>query len=89
VIAVTGLAGHAFNSWRHRETHQMWLKDFLPKNVNNIRVMTYGYDSSLVGPARSDARMTDYRRNLLEQLGNARASSKVCSYFSVTYILFY
>ncbi|KAF8538592.1 hypothetical protein BDD12DRAFT_884762 [Trichophaea hybrida] len=75
VVAVTGLAGHAFNSWRSPDTNSMWLKDFLPKDFKNIRVMAYGYDSSLTGPKRGDARMTDYRRSLLEQLGNARVSA--------------
>ncbi|KAF8537270.1 hypothetical protein BDD12DRAFT_911593 [Trichophaea hybrida] len=39
LIAVTGLAGHAFESWRNRETNQMWLKDLLPHDVQNIRIM--------------------------------------------------
>ncbi|KAF8540115.1 hypothetical protein BDD12DRAFT_777518, partial [Trichophaea hybrida] len=76
VVAVTGLAGHAFGSWRSRETHQMWLKDFLPKDIKNIRVMTYGYDSSLVGLGRSDMRLVDYRRNFIQQLENSRSTAK-------------
>lgn len=56
----------------------MWLKDFLPKDVKNIRIMTYGYDSSIVGSDQSDARMTDYRRNFIEQLENSRTSAEVC-----------
>ncbi|KAF8537638.1 hypothetical protein BDD12DRAFT_930604 [Trichophaea hybrida] len=49
----------------------MWLKDFLPRVVSNIRIMTYGYDSSLRKPNR--ANLTDYRRNFMEQLQNSRA----------------
>lgn len=78
VVAVTGLAGHAFGSWRSRETHQMWLKDFLPKDVNSVRIMTYGYDSSLVGLDRSDKRLVDYRRNFIQNLENSRSTAKVC-----------
>ncbi|KAF8539938.1 hypothetical protein BDD12DRAFT_980660 [Trichophaea hybrida] len=73
VVAVTGLAGHAFGSWRSRETHQMWLKDFLPQDIKNVRIMTYGYDSSLVGSGRGDTRLVDYRRNFIQQLENARS----------------
>jgi len=40
--------------------------------------MTYGYDSSIVGPEQSDARMIDYRRNFIEQLETSRTSAKVC-----------
>jgi hypothetical protein len=81
VVAVTGLAGHAFGSWRSRDTHQMWLKDFLPEDVKNIRVMIYGYDSSLTGPARSDTRLLDYRRNFVQQLQNSRSSVEVCRHY--------
>lgn len=46
VVAVTGLAGHAFGSWAHDHHHQ-WLRDYLPMDLPNLRVMTYGYDSEL------------------------------------------
>jgi hypothetical protein len=59
-------------------TQQMWLKDFLPKNVENIRIMTYGYDSSLMG-GQGNARLADYRRNFIQQLENSRSSAKVSS----------
>ncbi|KAF8539827.1 hypothetical protein BDD12DRAFT_909826 [Trichophaea hybrida] len=75
VIAVTGLAGHAFGSWRNRETHQMWLKDLLPYDVKNIRIMTYGYDSRLDGHEGSaEIRLLDFQRHFIEQLQNARNS---------------
>ncbi|KAF8543475.1 hypothetical protein BDD12DRAFT_874572 [Trichophaea hybrida] len=73
VVAVTGLAGHAFGSWRSRETHLMWLKDFLPKDIKKLRIMTYGYNSSLVGGTKSARRMSDYRSNFIQQLENARS----------------
>ncbi|KAF8242573.1 hypothetical protein K440DRAFT_481581, partial [Wilcoxina mikolae CBS 423.85] len=75
IVAVTGLAGHAFGSWRSRQTHRMWLKDFLPKDLKNIRIMTYGYDSRLAG-AKTNSRLIDYRRNFLQQLENARSSAE-------------
>jgi ankyrin repeat protein/pimeloyl-ACP methyl ester carboxylesterase len=46
VVAVTGLAGHAFGSWSS-PPRQMWLKDFLPKDIANVAIYTYGYDSRL------------------------------------------
>lgn len=46
VVAVTGLAGHAFGSWSI-DHQQMWIRDFLPRDIPNIRVMTYGYNSQL------------------------------------------
>jgi len=55
----------------------MWLRDFLPKDVKNIRVMTYGYDSSLLGPEKNSMRMSDYRGNFVEQLRISRRSAEV------------
>jgi hypothetical protein len=71
VIAVTGLGGHAFGSWQNRETGQMWLKDFLPKDVTNIRVMSYGYNSSLVGDTVEDS-FLDYRKSFIHSVLNVR-----------------
>jgi hypothetical protein len=77
VIAVTGLAGHAFGSWRNRETHRMWLKDFLPHDVKNVRIMSYGYDSSLLGRSQAENRLLDYQRLFIQDIENARSSVKV------------
>lgn len=77
MIAVTGLAGHAFGSWRNRETLQMWLKDFLPYDIPNLRVLTYGYDSSLVGTSRTDSSLLDYQRNFIQAIENTRSSGQV------------
>lgn len=54
----------------------MWLRDFLPKHFPNTRIMTYGYDSSLTTPNRSN--LTDYRRNFRQCLRNARRDCPVC-----------
>jgi len=77
VVAVTGLAGHAYGSWRSQTTYKMWLKDFLPEDVTNVRIMTYGYDSTLVGSENSAMSLNDYKRNFIQQLGNARTAAKV------------
>ncbi|KAI5848046.1 hypothetical protein BZA05DRAFT_118723 [Tricharina praecox] len=81
VVAVTGLAGHAYGSWKNRTKNRMWLHDFLPCEFNNIRIMTYGYDTTLqsaddtdpanVNPAK---RILDLRRAFVTSLTNARSS---------------
>ncbi|KAF8241553.1 hypothetical protein K440DRAFT_591862, partial [Wilcoxina mikolae CBS 423.85] len=71
VVAVTGLAGHAFGSWQNKNTHKMWLKDFLPKDVRGFRIMTYGYNSNLVGDVADDG-IVDYRKQFIQTLLNAR-----------------
>jgi len=76
VIAITGLGGHAFNSWRsHIDTPRpidrpMWLCDFLPERFPKARIMTYGYESSL--KMSNGANMTDYRRGFIQCLQNCR-----------------
>ncbi|KAF8538735.1 Alpha/Beta hydrolase protein, partial [Trichophaea hybrida] len=74
VVAVTGLAGHPFGSWRSRLTNRMWLQDFLRKEIPNIRILTYGYNSQLVGPNSTEFRMLDHRRHFVQELRNSRSS---------------
>ncbi|EFE44249.1 LipA and NB-ARC domain protein [Trichophyton verrucosum HKI 0517] len=45
LVAVHGLNGDAFISWKHRDTGVMWLKDLLPSSLPNARIMTFGYNS--------------------------------------------
>ncbi|OTA02427.1 hypothetical protein A9Z42_0027950 [Trichoderma parareesei] len=53
IIAISGLSGHAFGSFKERNGEYMWLRDSLPHAMvdengkNTARVMIYGYDSSL------------------------------------------
>ncbi|KAI4264152.1 MAG: hypothetical protein L6R42_000733 [Xanthoria sp. 1 TBL-2021] len=47
VIALTGLGGHAFTSFKQREQDFMWLRDTLPEDLPGAQVWIYGYDSKL------------------------------------------
>ena len=74
VIAVTGLAGHAFGSWMHGRTRsrtQMWLRDYLPKNISNIRVLIYGYPSELQSSI-STISLFEHSNNFKERLSAMR-----------------
>ena len=44
IVAVHGLGGHAYDTWTH-DNGIMWLRDLLPQDIPNARVMTWGYDS--------------------------------------------
>ncbi|KAF4987186.1 hypothetical protein FGRMN_10502 [Fusarium graminum] len=55
VIAISGLGGHAFGSFKERGGDYMWLRDSLSYDVVDkdtddpiVRVMIYGYESSVV-----------------------------------------
>ena len=67
IIAVTGLAGHAFGSWRSRDGSCMWLRDFLPKSIPTARIITYGYDTKLPG-SQSTASILELSKKLLESV---------------------
>ncbi|KAF3057728.1 Ankyrin repeat domain-containing protein 50 [Trichoderma lentiforme] len=53
IIAISGLGGHAFGSFKERGGEHMWLRDALPHVITSdsgeqiARIMVYGYESSL------------------------------------------
>jgi len=48
IIAISGLGGHAFGSFKEHGGIQMWLQDFLPKDLASpTRILIYGYDTHL------------------------------------------
>ncbi|KAI5842099.1 hypothetical protein DFP73DRAFT_554359 [Morchella snyderi] len=77
---VTGLAGHAFGSWKARGEHTMWVRDFLAKDLEykhpgKVRVLTYGYDTKLL-ESSSTAGVAEFACSLLDAVKNARRSSE-------------
>jgi hypothetical protein len=74
---VDGLGGHAFESWTNQTTGKMWLKDFLPDDVKDIRIMSYIFNSGLYDDT-INIDFLDHRRDFLQMLGNARRSAPVC-----------
>ena len=52
IIAISGLAGHAYGSWA-RSPEKMWLRDYLPRDAPNARILTYGYEATLQGTSTS------------------------------------
>ncbi|KAI0874542.1 hypothetical protein GGS24DRAFT_336579 [Hypoxylon argillaceum] len=75
IIAITGLSGHAFGSWAYSEEN-MWLRDDVYKFAPNARILTYGYNTPLVGPNMSIVRMSDLSDTFYENLINMREDSK-------------
>ena len=46
-IAVSGLGGHAFGSFKDKYSQHMWLRDSLPDDFPQLRIFIYGYESTL------------------------------------------
>ncbi|KAL8294757.1 hypothetical protein RB600_000626 [Gaeumannomyces tritici] len=72
VIAVPGLGSHALGSWKSPNSDDVWLRDFLPKDVPNIRVLLYGYDTTLTDN-RLKQSIEDLGATFLEQVIAFRA----------------
>lgn len=45
IVAVHGLGGGREKTWRHPASNKLWLRDFLPSDILNARVMSFGYDA--------------------------------------------
>ncbi|KAF7136892.1 hypothetical protein CNMCM5793_006507 [Aspergillus hiratsukae] len=75
VIAISGLGGHAFGSFKERGGHFMWLRDTLPLDFPNARILIYGYDTQLVGSS-SFQNLTDLGRGLLLDIKGIREPSQ-------------
>ena len=73
VVAVHGIMGDPFETWKH-ENGNIWLRDFLAKDLPFARVMTYGYDSA-VAFSKGVGNVEDKARSLLNQLSAERATS--------------
>lgn len=71
-----GLGSHALGSWKSPNSDDVWLRDFLPKDVPNIRVLLYGYDTVLPG-SLSKQSIEDLGGALLEQVVAFRARDGV------------
>ncbi|KAM4062561.1 tetratricopeptide repeat domain-containing protein [Hirsutella rhossiliensis] len=61
VVAISGLGGHAFGSFKERGGEHMWLRDALPYDLKSeateghmARVMTYGYGSAVAESQNTD-----------------------------------
>lgn len=70
IVAVHGLNGDAFSTWRHHPDETLWLRDLLPGFLPGCQVYTYGYPSKIF--AQSSARVEEYARNLLISLRDSR-----------------
>jgi hypothetical protein len=71
IVAIHGPGGHAYKTWTDEATKILWLRDLLPQQIPNARVITFGY------PTESTFSATQYALSLLEDLNSLRRSTKV------------
>ena len=76
IVAVHGLGGHPYDTWTH-DNGIMWLRDLLPQDIPNARVMTWGYDSEPQTAKHFIHMMTfSHPDNLLSALYSLRSDTK-------------
>ena len=78
-VAVCGLGGHAFGSFKEKGGPYMWLRDSLPKDLPNLRVLLYGYDSGLED-SDSNQNVSVIADSFVGHLRELRPRSKVSHY---------
>ena len=71
IVAVHGLNGDPTESWTHPNNKSMWIKDYLPLDVPNVRVMSFGYNAN-VAFGSTTATIMDHARDLLSSLVDER-----------------
>ncbi|RSM17674.1 hypothetical protein CDV31_003444 [Fusarium ambrosium] len=72
IVFIHGLNGDCEKTWTAKTEIQPWPKVFLPSEVPDCRVLTYGYDAGLVDSSKN--RVSDHAHTLLTSLASQRQS---------------
>ncbi|KAK2787871.1 hypothetical protein FQN52_007050 [Onygenales sp. PD_12] len=76
LVAVHGLNGDPFETWTHKKNRVMWLRDLLPSELPNVRIMTYGYNAKFRNfTGRQD--MRNIAMKLLAELVDLRKTAEL------------
>jgi hypothetical protein len=75
---VHGLNGHREKSWTDK-SGILWLRDLLPLQLPNARVLTFGYDADTLKltPGVSQLGLSDHAASLVAELLRVRADPEV------------
>jgi hypothetical protein len=75
-VAVHGLGGDAITTWTHPKSKKFWLKDFLPQQIPDARIMTFSYNAAAAF-GQSTAEIVDHAKSLLASLVDKREEPEV------------
>jgi len=75
IIAIHGLDGDREKSWTSGNV--LWLRDLLPSEIPNARILTYGYNANTRGTQLSHQTLTEISETLVSKLVLFRKTSSV------------
>ena len=76
IVAVHGLNGHREETWT--VNHVNWLRDFLPSDIPNARILSWGYDANTHSTSTISAQyLYDHAKTLVSDLCLKRRLTKV------------
>jgi hypothetical protein len=75
VIAIHGLNGDREQSWTHKPSGTLWLRDLLPHDLPGARIYSYGYDARFF--TNNFMTINDFARDLLSVVSRERDSEEV------------
>lgn len=71
-----GLGGDSIETWRHPNSNAFWLRDFLPRQIPDARILTFGHNATAAfGQSTSD--VIDHAKGLLTSLVDKREEPEV------------
>lgn len=76
IVAVPGLGTKAEMTFRSKTRNDIWLRDYLPRYIEEARVLLYGYNSQ-VPNSRSTATYGEMASVLLKSLCRIRYETNV------------
>jgi hypothetical protein len=82
VIAISGLSGHAFDSFKEKHGSFMWLRDALPIDLPGARILIYGYGTQIIRSS-SFQNLTELGRALYMDIKSIRVSGYVFLLFNL------
>jgi len=76
IVAIHGLNGHREKTWTVGGVN--WLRDLLPSDIPNARILSWGYDANTHGTSPISAQyLYDHARTLVSDLCLKRRLTKV------------
>ncbi|KAI9859674.1 MAG: hypothetical protein M1813_006605 [Trichoglossum hirsutum] len=75
IIAVPGLGSHAMGAFKAKGGNNIWLRDFLPKDIPTARILVYGYDTTITEKDVKHS-ITDLAIAFLDSIRAFRAATK-------------